>query len=38
MSSQLQEIPLRQIDGSDTTLGAFAGKVLLVVKSRRSAV
>jgi glutathione peroxidase len=31
MSSQLQEIPLRQIDGSDTTLGAFAGKVLLVV-------
>jgi glutathione peroxidase len=31
MSSRLQEIPLRQIDGSDTTLGAFAGKVLLVV-------
>jgi glutathione peroxidase len=31
MASQLQEIPLRQIDGSDTTLGAFAGKVLLVV-------
>ncbi len=29
--SALQEIPLRQIDGSDTTLGAFAGKVLLVV-------
>ncbi len=31
MASNLQEIPLRQIDGSDTTLGAFAGKVLLVV-------
>jgi glutathione peroxidase len=31
MTAQLQEIPLRQIDGSDTTLGAFAGKVLLVV-------
>jgi len=25
MASNLQEIPLRQIDGSDTTLGAFAG-------------
>jgi glutathione peroxidase len=31
MPSQLQEIPLRQIDGADTSLGAFAGKVLLVV-------
>ncbi|MDP9105052.1 MAG: glutathione peroxidase [Candidatus Eremiobacteraeota bacterium] len=31
MSANLQEIPLRRIDGSDTTLGAFAGKVLLVV-------
>jgi glutathione peroxidase len=31
MSSRLQETPLRQIDGSDTTLGAYAGKVLLVV-------
>jgi glutathione peroxidase len=31
MPAQLQDIPLRQIDGSDTNLGAFAGKVLLVV-------
>jgi len=31
MSSPLQDIPLRRIDGSDTTLGAFDGKVLLVV-------
>jgi glutathione peroxidase len=31
MSSQLQAIPLRQIGGADTTLAAFAGKVLLVV-------
>jgi glutathione peroxidase len=31
MPVQLQDIPLRQIDGSDTTLGAYAGKVLLVV-------
>ena len=31
MASSLQEIPLRQIDGSDTSLGAYAGKVLLVV-------
>jgi glutathione peroxidase len=31
MPSQLQQIPLHQIDGSDTTLGAYAGKVLLVV-------
>jgi glutathione peroxidase len=31
MSSSLQDIPLRQIDGSDTSLGAYAGKVLLVV-------
>jgi glutathione peroxidase len=31
MTAQLQDIPLRQIDGSDTTLGAFGGKVLLVV-------
>ena len=31
MPAQLQAIPLRQIDGSDTTLAAYAGKVLLVV-------
>lgn len=31
MSAQLYDIPLRQIDGSNTTLGSFAGKVLLVV-------
>ena len=29
--NQLQDIPLRQIDGSPTTLGQFAGSVLLIV-------
>jgi glutathione peroxidase len=29
--TQLQEIPLKRIDGSDTSLKAFEGKVLLVV-------
>ena len=31
MPAPLQDIPLRQINGSDTTLGAYAGKVRLVV-------
>jgi glutathione peroxidase len=31
MSQKLNEIPVKRIDGSATTLGAFAGKVLLVV-------
>lgn len=31
MSSPLYDIPLRRIDGSDTTLADYAGRVLLVV-------
>ncbi len=31
MNSSLQTLPLQRIDGSQTTLGAFGGKVLLVV-------
>jgi glutathione peroxidase len=31
MSQKLSEIPVKKIDGSPTTLGAYAGKVLLVV-------
>jgi glutathione peroxidase len=27
----LQDVPLKRIDGADTNLGAFAGKVVLVV-------
>jgi glutathione peroxidase len=31
MAQPLYDIPLRDIDGADTTLGAYKGKVLLVV-------
>jgi glutathione peroxidase len=31
MSESIYEIPLRRIDGTETTLGAFRGKVVLVV-------
>lgn len=31
MSGSLYDIPLKQIDGSDTSLGGYQGKVLLVV-------
>ena len=31
MSSNIQTIPLARIDGTDTTLGAFDGRVVLVV-------
>jgi glutathione peroxidase len=31
MSAPIQSIPLKMIDGSDATLGDFAGKVLLLV-------
>jgi glutathione peroxidase len=31
MSGKIYDIPLRRIDGTETTLGAFSGKVVLVV-------
>jgi glutathione peroxidase len=31
MTAPLYEIPVRRIDGSETSLGAFAGEVLLIV-------
>jgi glutathione peroxidase len=31
MATPLQDIPVNRIDGATTTLGAYAGKVLLVV-------
>jgi glutathione peroxidase len=31
MNSSLQDIPVKQIDGADTSLAAYGGKVLLVV-------
>jgi len=34
VSEAIYEIPLRQIDGTETTLGAYRGKVVLVVKCR----
>jgi glutathione peroxidase len=33
MSTDLQKIPIKTIDGNDSNLGTFAGKVLLVVNT-----
>ncbi|KKO09904.1 hypothetical protein LCGC14_0034060 [marine sediment metagenome] len=31
MNNELQQIPLKKMDGTSTTLGEFEGKVVLIV-------